>query len=186
MKSENIKNSIIVSCRNSASWLPAQIEALVSQIRTDDSEILIIDNGSRDRTLSVAKRLRHSVPNLKVISADSRKGFAHARNVGAQNASGRFLLFCDGKDIVERDWIEKMSKALEKNPIVSGRLLTSEINPSWAIEAPPPEMRLEHSAVFKTFDHLPWASASNFGIHRKIFLKTGGFDERLTALEEVD
>ncbi|HLS27493.1 MAG TPA: glycosyltransferase [Opitutales bacterium] len=181
-----MKCSIIVSCHNCAYTLPIQIEVLSGQCRNDECEIIVVDNGSRDETVSVAKKLRHSIPNLRVLQANERKGFAHARNSAAQSAEGRFVLFCDGNDVAHNRWVESMSQALEKHPFVAGRLITTEINLPWTIAARPPEMQIEATAAVETFGHLPWASAANIGITRDLFDQCGGFNEELTALEDID
>lgn len=181
-----MKTSIIVSCHNCAFTLPIQIEVLSGQCRNGDCEILVVDNGSSDETVSVAKRLRHSIPNLRILQATERKGFAYARNFAVKNSVGRLLLFCDGNDVAHNRWVESMIQALEKHSFVAGRLVTTEINQPWTIAARPPEMQIEATAAVETFDYLPWASAANIGIQRELFEEIGGFNEDLTALEEVD
>lgn len=181
-----MKISVIISCHNSATTLPAQLEALSGQSWDDDWEMIVVDNGSRDRSVSIAKKFKHSIPRLRVYQAVDRKGFAHARNAAVRKSSGDVLLFCDGDDIVGNRWLTTMGNALRENVFVAGRLLVTEINKPWTIDSRPEDLNFQNAGVVTAFGYLPWASSSNMGIHRSLFNDAGGFDESMTALEDID
>lgn len=181
-----MKISVIIPCYNCANKLPAQLEALSGQTWEDGWEVIVADNGSRDRSISVAKKFRTSLPSLRVIRAANRKGYAHARNEAVKVATGEALLFCDGNDIVSKHWLSRMGNALRENEFVAGRIVVSEINQDWTVASRPEEMNFQNAGVFKTFGYLPWASSSNMGIRRDLFNEVGGFNESMPALEDID
>ncbi len=178
--------SVIIPCYNCAITLPAQLEALCNQTWEDGFEVIVADNGSTDRSVSIAKKFRPSMPSLRVIEATERKGYAHARNVAVRASSGDALLFCDGDDIVSNHWVSTMAGALRENAFVAGRLVVSEINQEWTIQSRPDDIPSQCNGVLMTFGYLPWASASNMGVRRDLFVQVGGFNESMPALEDID
>ncbi len=102
-----IKYSVIVPAYNAAVVLPQCLNALCAQtIARADYEIIVVDDGSMDETVHVAERILGD-DGAQVICTRHR-GPAHARNLGAQAASGQLLLFTDADCEPARDWIEQM------------------------------------------------------------------------------
>ena len=92
--------SVIVPARNEEACLGACLESLVAQSEID-FEIIVVDDGSTDRTANIAKAFSqtHSRPRITVISAPvlpaGWTGKNNAMSAGAQVARGRWLLFTD-------------------------------------------------------------------------------------------
>jgi glycosyltransferase involved in cell wall biosynthesis len=84
--------SVIIICYNQAAFLPRAIDSILVQNYTD-IEIILVDDGSSDHTDEVAR----SYENLKHYYQENR-GTAAARNLGAKNAVGDFILFLDADD----------------------------------------------------------------------------------------
>jgi len=68
-----------------------------SQDPEGDYEILAVDDGSRDQSLELLRRLEKEIPQLRVFSKENG-GPASARNFGIEKARGEYLLFCDSDD----------------------------------------------------------------------------------------
>jgi glycosyltransferase involved in cell wall biosynthesis len=96
--------SISISSYNQAEWLPDAIESALGQ----SPEILVIDDGSTDNSLEIAR----SYP-VKVIS-QVNKGLSSARNTGIMNATGDYILFLDADDILLPNCIQAMEKAIKE------------------------------------------------------------------------
>ncbi len=62
-------------------------------------DILIINDGSKDDTLSIAERLAESDSRIRIISTEN-KGLSHARNTGISAAKGEFIVFLDSDDLL--------------------------------------------------------------------------------------
>lgn len=181
-----MKLSVIIPCFNCSATLPVQLEALCGQQWNEGWEVIIVDNGSTDRTLEVARSFSERLPEFRIVEATKRKGPAHARNTGAGAAQGDALLFCDGDDVVGENWVSAMGNALKEDSFVGGRLVVTEINEPWIVHSRPEVMDLQNHGVLTTHGYLPWASSSNMGIHRSLFQEVGGFSESMPALEDVD
>jgi GT2 family glycosyltransferase len=79
-----------------------------------------VDNGSRDNTAEVCDLMRRCLPNLKYVSTGINTGLAHARNEGVKAALGNYILFTDDDCVVDHNWVERMSAALDQEPIIAG------------------------------------------------------------------
>lgn len=92
---ERPRTSVIITSFNYAEYLPAAIASVLAQ--TDgDFELLIVDDGSTDGSLAVARS--YSDPRVRVL-VEPHRGLGPTRNVGMQAARGRYIAFLDADDI---------------------------------------------------------------------------------------
>ncbi len=88
--------SIIIPAHNEANRLPDTLEQVFSFLKkqTFASEVLVVENGSTDKTFEIAHGFAAQHTNLRVIQNDWRgKGLAIQR--GIQEAKGEYLFLCD-------------------------------------------------------------------------------------------
>ncbi len=114
-------STIIVTC-NSGRFLSDCLTSLATATEGTDHELIVSDNNSDDDSLEIVKRV---FPSTVIIRNERNLGFGRACNVGAQKASGEFLLFLNPDMVVDRNAILKLREAIEKQPkagLVSGRL----------------------------------------------------------------
>lgn len=88
--------SIIIPVKNCAEWLPAAV-ASVREQSLSAWELLIVDNGSTDGSLDVARELSGADERIRVFE-QARPGVSAARNTGLEQASGRYVAFLDADD----------------------------------------------------------------------------------------
>ena len=88
--------SVIIPTYNGERWITQAIESVLNQegVKSDDIEILVVDDGSRDRTLEVARKYP-----CKIVELGGNFGVARARNEGIKRASGKFIAFLDQDDL---------------------------------------------------------------------------------------
>ena len=108
--------SIIVPIYNTASYLSRCIESLQQQT-VQDIEILLVDNGSTDDSLSICQAYAEQDPRIRVLE-ESRKGAAYAREMGIHVARGAFLTFVDSDDWIDADMYEQMLSEMEAEETV--------------------------------------------------------------------
>ena len=72
-------------------------------IASEEMEVIVVNDGSKDNTEEVIRDWREKVTNLKAIHHITNKGPAATRNSGAKNASGKVLLFLDNDIIMTPD-----------------------------------------------------------------------------------
>lgn len=111
--------SIIVPVYNQADKLKKCLKSILKQ-SYQDFEIIIVNDGSTDNIEKVINDFKLKVESvkLKVINQEN-KGSNPARNKGAQDAQGEYLLFCDADLTMQPEMLETMLKTLEKNPNAS-------------------------------------------------------------------
>ena len=102
--------SIIVPVYNYVDLIEENIQSILNQ-KTDFSyELILVDDGSTDGSRDIVLKYQ-SRKNVKVI-LQQNKGIAEARNIGIDNAAGRYLMFIDCDDVIHENMIETlMSKA---------------------------------------------------------------------------
>jgi len=75
-------------------------------------EIIVINNGSTDKTKSVLNKLSH----IKTINNSQNTGFAHACNQGIVKATGNIIVLLNNDTIVSKNWLENMVTCLNSHP----------------------------------------------------------------------
>jgi len=98
-----MKVTAIIPCYNQEKYLAACIEAILSQTRPAD-EVLIINDGSSDRSMEIAARY----PGVKIIHHQRNQGLATARNTGYQAASGEVIVYIDSDANADQRLLESL------------------------------------------------------------------------------
>ena len=88
--------SVIVPVYNTALYLSSCIESVLSQSYTD-LELVLVDDGSTDESLSICERFADKDGRIRVFHQDN-KGVSTARNLGIKNAKGTWICFVDSDD----------------------------------------------------------------------------------------
>jgi len=103
--------SIIIPSYNRAHVIQNTIEGILKQSFTD-FELLIVDDGSTDNTDEIVNSYTDSRIHYKY---QNNSGVCSARNTGAQNAIGDYLIFLDSDDFIEREWLEDFYIVLKQS-----------------------------------------------------------------------
>lgn len=101
--------SVVITCYNQGQYLKTAIESVLGQ-SYKDIETIVIDDGSTDNTMRVAK----DYPNVKYVY-QSNQGLSSARNTGVDCSSGAYLVFLDADDWLFADAISINLKHLKQN-----------------------------------------------------------------------
>jgi len=104
-----IKFSIIIPAYNVADYLPACLNSVLSQ-DFSDYEIILVNDGSTDSTGQICDEYQkyHSVQAIRQKNA----GLSEARNSGIKKATGEYLIFLDGDDLLTPFALTKIATAL--------------------------------------------------------------------------
>ena len=110
MGDENImdKISIIVPVYNAQKYLKKCIDSIINQTYKN-IEILLINDGSKDKSLKICKEYEKKDSRIIVIDKQN-KGVSNTRNVGIKKSTGDYIVFIDSDDCFELDAIETMYK----------------------------------------------------------------------------
>ncbi len=114
--------SIIIPFYNSEDYLAQTIDwALESTY--PHIEIILIDDGSKDKSLQIAEQYVSKYPNLSLYK-QKNQGVSVARNLGISHAKGVYIIPLDSDDMICNEYITEAVKVLEENPNV--KVVTSE------------------------------------------------------------
>lgn len=177
--------SVVMACLDAAETVERQLEALAAQEVSQQWELVVADNGSRDQTAAIVERYRDRLPELRVVDASDRRGQAHALNVGVAEARGAAVLFCDADDQVAPRWLAAMSDALREHEFVASRGDATQLNEPWLVETREAQPAGGLSRVaFPPF--FAYAGSGGIGVRKKVHERFGGFDESMDVLFDVD
>ena len=107
------KVSIIIPVYNCAPYIDRCIRSIMMQTYKD-IEIIVINDGSPDNSSSIIEALAAEDTRITLITQENQ-GVCVARNNGIAAATGDYLLFVDGDDYVDPDYIESLVTAAQKN-----------------------------------------------------------------------
>ena len=109
--------SIIVPLYNVEKYLSDCLDSLLATTGIDETEILLIDDGSTDGSAKTADQYSESHPNIHVIHKEN-EGPSASRNLGVSKATGKYIFFCDADDMIESKRFERiieMSKTSDED-----------------------------------------------------------------------
>ena len=109
--------SVIIPVFNCQDYIAEAIHSIANQT-VRDVEIVVVDDGSTDSTLEVARREAAQDPRVIVITQSNTGMPGAARNTGIRACRGEFIAFLDADDIYEPDKIEQELAAFRDFPEV--------------------------------------------------------------------
>lgn len=107
-----VKVSIIIPAYNEEKRIGKCIESLQNQT-LKEIEIIIIDDGSKDNTFNVCNQYAKNDSRIKIIKKNN-EGQGIARNIGINQAKGKYVGFVDADDYVEKTMYQKLYEKCEK------------------------------------------------------------------------
>ena len=169
--------SIIIPAKNEEKNIGRCVDSIqcVKWKRTE-LEIIVVDNGSSDRTVDIARGKGAQVfarPGVTVSAL---------RNYGASQSKGRVLVFLDADCVVPENWLEEASRYLERRDVVCfGNPPGIQSNANWMQRAWYQVRRKE----ILTGD-AEWLESMNMFVRRESFEAVRGFGEDLVTCEDYD
>jgi glycosyltransferase involved in cell wall biosynthesis len=173
--------SVVIPCRNVAKTLGAQLEALTRQQAPFPWEVIVVDNGSTDDTVAVARSFSSRL-RLRVVPC-STPGLNVARNTGIRAAAAEFVALCDGDDVVADGWVEAVGSALRDHPYVTGPLDVKALNPPALADSRGGKSGIDVPRFGNAFS---FANGCNMGIRRQVLADAGWFDEHTPCLDDQE
>jgi glycosyltransferase involved in cell wall biosynthesis len=117
------KVTLAIPCYNVEKYIDEVMQGVLNQTYKP-IEILLINDGSTDKTSKLIKR--HVSDKVKIINHPFNLGLASVRNTSIVNAKGEYVAFLDGDVIPDKDWLKNILKGFrygEEIVGVGGRLI---------------------------------------------------------------
>lgn len=121
------------------------------KFRFGDYEILVINDGSKDKTAEVVRKLQTKIKNLRLIEHPKNLGYAQALRTGFQNAGKELVFYTDSDGQFDINELDKLLPLLEDYDVVTG----------YRIKRQDPMMRIWMGRVYN------WAMRLLFGLKLK-------------------
>jgi glycosyltransferase involved in cell wall biosynthesis len=114
--------SILIPAYNEESRLPATLERVAAYLKNcgREAEVLVVDDGSKDRTAAVAESFQSKISALRVVSNGVNRGKGYSVRHGVQEARGRIVLFTDADLSAPIEEADKLIEALERYDLAIG------------------------------------------------------------------
>lgn len=113
----NKKVSIIIPVYNAENFIEKGIKSVLDQTYKN-IELLLINDGSKDNSLSIIEKWEKKYPNIIKVYSHKNMGVGKTRNKGLDYASGEYVCFIDADDYIDNDYIEKLVDNIKKNDII--------------------------------------------------------------------
>jgi GT2 family glycosyltransferase len=173
--------SVVVCAYNAERTMEACLASL-EHLNYPDYEVVVVNDGSKDRTLEIAERFGY----CRIISQPNM-GLSVARNVGAEAATGEIVAYTDSDCVADADWLTYLVARMEDSELVACG------GPNF----PPPEDSLVPAAVavspggpthvLLSDDVAEHIAGCNMAFRRDVLLRLGGFDPVYRAAgDDVD
>ncbi len=105
--------SVIVPVYNAAAFLPACLSCAAGQTVFDQTEWILVDDGSTDGSAAICDAFAAEHPNAAAVHQPNG-GVSAARNTGLEAAQGVYVGFVDADDTFDPDYFEKLLTAAEQ------------------------------------------------------------------------
>lgn len=175
--------SVIIPVGSLDPLLDAQLQALAEQDVDYPFDVLISDNAGDGRVSDhVASHPLRDRLQLTCVDASQQVGAAHARNRGAESASGDLLAFCDSDDVVHTSWLTTLVQKASSFDVVGTAVETVTLNSARALSWTP---TTEPEKQGRT-DFLPFAIGASMACWASVYRDLGGMDNRFRASQDVE
>jgi glycosyltransferase involved in cell wall biosynthesis len=173
--------SVIIPCYNQAHFVGETIESVLNQTYTNH-EIIVIDDGSKDTSSTVASRYEQVI-----LIRQENQGRCAARNRGVKESKGSYLVFLDADDRLLPNALEVGIKCFRENPeygLVYGSYYHITENGIQLPTEHPPHVEKDYYRELLRTNYIGMHAAVMY--RREVFESTGGFNNSLVGAEDYD
>ena len=179
------KVSVVMPAYNVARYIAESIESVQAQSMRD-WELVIVDDGSTDRSAAIARGYAAGDPRI-VVFQQANGGISAARNHALRQATGEYIAILDSDDVWEPGYLAEQLEAFAAHPDVdivtgNGWFLGSRLHGQPA--RPFPDRRPQPTLATILEDETSIFIMSMF--RRRVYERIGGFDETLRTNEDYD
>ncbi len=173
------KISIIIPCYNQKKYIKECLDSVLAQT-FDDYEVIIVNDGSTDGSLSVISEYIKKYPNFILIN-QSNQGVMRARNNGILSANGKYIYPLDADDVITPDCLAASYDMIEKGKY---RVVASEVMTFGK------QIQYFHQPKFNKFEMYGWHNCcvASALFYKEDFIKFGGYkdDFKTCGGEDMD
>lgn len=164
------KVTLIIPVYNSEKYISTCLDSILNQTYTD-YEILIVNDGSKDNSKKIIDEYKNKYQEKIISIEQENKGVSITRNESIQKANGKYIMFIDNDDYLDKDYIERFINTIEEKDydiVIGGYRRITDTKKIIR------ELKLKDTEWSKLMVMAPWAK-----IYKKQFL----LDNNITFLK---
>ncbi|MCL5432988.1 MAG: glycosyltransferase, partial [Patescibacteria group bacterium] len=173
--------SLILTVFNEEHTIRRLINSFSKQSKTPD-EIIIVDGGSNDNTLSIIQNSKFKIKNIRVKIITRKGNRSVGRNEAIKKATGNIILCTDSGCTLENKWVEYISKPFENKDVKVVAGYYKGIYKNMFQKSLNTYVLVMEDNIKKEF--LP--STRSMAFRKSVWKKIGGFDETLSHNEDYE
>ena len=208
-KKSSVNFSVIIPNFNGAKFIPDCLNSLIAAVKNcpqSKFELIFVDNGSKDDSVKIAKKITKNLPilNTKYLILNTNYGFANAVNQGINHSKHSWVVILNNDLTMEPNWFQLVSTAIQNNlyPNIATYCGTVLNHNGTKFESQGLDFKIQgkclnisngkkfNKNVFLTSDKLIaekliWGASASLIVYQKdLIQKIGLFDEDFFAYEE--
>ena len=186
-----MKFSVIIPCYNAELWIVGALESVIHQT-LPPYEVLVIDDGSNDRSLDLIKAFPKQSFPIVLLQSD-RQGPAAARNAGITVAKGDWIAFLDADDWWQPNHLERICAAVETSgdvvylaaaehfSIAANRVVSRSDSPFRTLQ-----QAIDCETYFWLYQKHKLLELSSAAVSRQRLNEIGGFRKEFQGAEDFE
>ena len=169
--------SFVIPVRNEEKNIASCIDSIIESCIGYEYEIIVVDNGSTDRTKDILKNYNCLVIDMPDVTV------SQLRNTGSLRAKYEFLGFVDADVLISKQWCEVACGYLGRNDdvVCLGGYVDIPCDATWVEKTW--HLKQEFRPAIKAVE---WVSSMNMVVRKDSFIAIGGFDQDLITCEDVN
>jgi len=179
------KISVIIPAHNEEDTIKNSINSVLNQ-SFQDFEIIVVNDGSTDKTRKIVEKLIKKDKRIKLLNFDKGHSAGFGRNRGTEVSNGEILFFLDADNSIDVSFLKKIDNIFNKNPSISAiisrtkNIYTNKFSKTLALIAWENPANLKRGIVHKDVK-------INFYIIKKdSFIKLGKFRDNIKYFDDTD
>lgn len=175
MFDNKLKLSFVVPCKNEEKHIIRCLDSILKQNKNDSSsEIVVMDNGSTDKTLEILKRYNSRIK----VFVRTDVSISELRNHGVEKSGGEWIAFIDADVELDINWYTNLVRVINElkdtgvdiKKVVLGSTCSIPCSPTWV------ERIWYDQLVSRDKNNNAYINSANVILSRELFDKIGGFD----------
>lgn len=175
------KISIIIPMYNVEQYISKCIDSVYNQdLDDEDFELVIIDDASPDKSLTIAKEITKECSNVVIVSQEN-KGLGGARNTGILNACGAYLLFLDSDDLLLPNVLKNLVELANKDDLDILEFAAQGVNSKGEIVYHAKNESKVYPSGYEYYNRVRYMNSACNKLYKRSFL----LNEELFFLEKI-
>lgn len=164
--------SVLMTTYNREKYIGEAIDSVLNSTYKN-FELIVVDDGSKDSTVAIARKYQETDPRVKVFVNEENLGDYPNRNKAASHATGKYLKYVDADDYIYPTGLQVLVAMMEKHPDAGYGLcsLIQVVERPYPFLLSPKDAYLHHYTNVGLFHKAPLSAI----IRRDVFEEAGGF-----------